>query len=134
LTPENIRHNVQVEWALSEEAWLAGETLLPAGLFRRAITQYYYAAFHAVRATLLTRDVQPKTHSGTRSELHRRLVRAGHIDHTVARALGELQKNREDADYSGELQFVREDAEEARSAASDLRDALSSLLRSEGWR
>lgn len=133
MTPENIRYNAGQEWNLSEEAYTEAETLNRAGLRRGALTRYYYAAFHAVRAALLTRSVEPTTHSGTRSEFSRAFVRTALVSRDVARALTSLQKEREEADCSRAFLVDDADADEAREAASTVRNAIEALLRAEGW-
>lgn len=133
MTPENIKYNVRQEWNLSDEAWREAETLYEAGLKRGALTRYYYAAFHAVRAALLTRNVEPTTHSGMRSEFSRAFVRTALVSRDVARALTSLQKEREEADYSRAFSADDADADEARDAATTVRNAIEILIHGEGW-
>lgn len=133
MTPENRRRNLQQEWALSQEAWEEGEGLLSLGHFRGAIGRYSYATYHAAVGALLTRELEPKTHAGIRREFHGAFVRTQVVSREDAQALGDLQREREDADYSRAAAFERSDAEGARAAAQRFRDVLALVLRAEGW-
>lgn len=133
MTPENRRLNVTEEWALSEEEWLAGEQLLQVGLFRPAVSRYYYSLFHAVRSLLLSEGVEPRTHQGIQNEFYRRFVRDGPLSSPLARVFSHLQKDREDADYSRSAVFSEESARAARASATSLREAIRSLLGQGGW-
>lgn len=133
MTSENKRLNVASTWALVKDCLRAGDLLLEQGLFRDAINRFYYACFHAASAALLSRDSEPKTHSGTRAELHRLLVMTGHLDRGALKTLASLQKEREDCDYDRDFVVT---AETARADAVDAHafcDNVRRLLQSEGW-
>ncbi|MBI3929110.1 MAG: HEPN domain-containing protein [Armatimonadetes bacterium] len=114
MTGENRRANLNREWKLSQESFCDGETLLASGSYRGAMTHFYYACLQAARAALLSEGVEPRTHSGVRSEFARLFVRPGSIPRSAARALAYLEKRREDAHYDREADFQEEDALEAR--------------------
>jgi len=118
---------------LSEEAWKDAEALRVSGSIRGAISRYYYAAFYAARAALVSRSLEPKTHSGTRTQFMREFVHADLIQRETARALTDLQKEREEADYDRVAGFVPADVEDAMHAAKEFRGAVQSMLRAQGW-
>lgn len=128
---ETVRHNVRLEWGLSETAWQEGEALLAAGLFRGAVARYYYSVFHGARAVLLSRDLEPSTPTGVRVAYTRTFVRPGVLPRETARILGALQQERQDADYTRDFDVDRGDAEEARHDASAFRDIVSFRLRAD---
>lgn len=133
MTSENKRLNVASAWVKVKDSLAAGDLLLENGLFRDAVNRFYYACFHAVVAALLSRDSEPKTHSGARSELHRLIVEPGHLDRSYLKTLANLQKDREDCDYDRDY-IVTEAA--ARADAADAHAfclAVSELLQREGW-
>ncbi len=135
MSPENRRANLRDEWALSTEAWLTGELALASNkeVYRSAVNRFYYCCLHAARAALLTEGLEPKSHGGVRAEFHRRFVQTGKIPHPIARVLGDLQSQRESADYDRTVSFSREDAEYARTSASEFRNALERMLTDEQW-
>ena len=107
--------------------------LLPANLLRPAISQYYYAAFHAAVAALLSRGLEPRTRSGVKTEFSRVFLHGGLLPPSLGTALRHLEDDREAADYAREAVFTRQDADEARVGAAALRDAVRALLLREGW-
>lgn len=133
MTPENRRRNLQQEWTLSDEAWQDAEDLLMLGRARGAVGRYYYASFHAAQGALLTRELEPKTHAGVRSEFSRVFVQTGILTREEAQALTDLQKEREAADYSRTATFEQQDAVDARALTQRFRDAVAAVLRTEGW-
>lgn len=133
LTGDNRRANLGEEWELSDGAWAEGEALLAARQPRGAITRYYYAAFHAARAALLTRESEPRSHGGVVSEFSRHFVRTDLIDSRLVRVLGRLESDRTEADYARAVVFTMPDAEEARDAARAFREAVRDLLVREQW-
>lgn len=133
MTEENRRFNLRNEWAISQQEWEAGQQLEQLGFFRQAVGRYYYSLYHAVKAALLSRGLEPATHSGLVSEFHRLFVHSGHLSPARARALGRLQREREEADYAPAIQFSPSDAEQARQSASDLRGFIEQLLVAEDW-
>ena len=50
MSPENKRANAAAELVRAEESLRAAAVLLREGLFNDAVSDAYYAAFHAVRA------------------------------------------------------------------------------------
>lgn len=133
MTEANRRTNLQAEWRAGERAWQQGEVLLEAGHPDGALNRYYYSAFHAAAAALLAEGVEAVTHNGVRSQLHMHFVKSGRLSLTLASKLTALQKQREDADYDSSVEFDADQARWAREAAAELREALESWLRSQGW-
>lgn len=133
MTEENRRLNIADEWHLSEESWKSAELLREAGQWRDSVGRYYYAAFHAARAALLARGQEPRTHAGVSSQFSRLFVRSGLLEPRHSRLLGRLQRDREQADYSREVIFTEEDANETRAEVSNFRAAVCDMLTAEGW-
>jgi len=130
---KNRRQNVLDEIARGEQALRAAEALLGLGLNSDAISRAYYAAYHFLRALLLTRGIEPKTHAGAISQFSLEFVRAGLLPSSHNRLLGGLQRMRELADYDAAVQFSEDDAkseiEDARAFAME----AQGLLTREGW-
>ncbi|MGE0490526.1 MAG: HEPN domain-containing protein [Vulcanimicrobiota bacterium] len=133
MSPENREFNLSQEWKASTEEFEAGEQLAALGFHRQAVGRFYYAAYHAAKAALLARGLEPATHSGLISEFHRVYVHNGDLDPSRARLLNKLQRDREEAEYRPAVLFTPDDVTNAREAAVDLRDYLGQLLADEGW-
>lgn len=133
MTPENRKFNLSEEWKASTEDLEAGNQLAALGYHRQAVGQFYYSAFHAARAGLLSRGLEPASPAGLLSEFYRVFVHQGDLAPARARHLRNLHGDREDAEYAPAVVFTADDVTSAREAAVDLRDYLGQLLASEGW-
>ncbi|MBI2892955.1 MAG: HEPN domain-containing protein [Deltaproteobacteria bacterium] len=133
MTEENRRHNLEIEVARAEQALLATEALLERGLHADSVSRAYYAVFHFLRALLLTRGLEPRTHGGAIHLFNVELVRAGLMPASHNRLLAGLQRSRELADYDAAVTFSEDDAraelEDARRFGADAR----ALLVRDGW-
>jgi uncharacterized protein (UPF0332 family) len=133
VTAENAKKNIAIERERGDGSLRSAEVLLREGLYADAVSRAYYAAFHYARALLLTIGEEPITHAGVERLLHRDLVRGGAMAPDVARLLGRLMKNRLDADYTSEVVFTREAAQEEIDAARRFVEAAIAQLAAGGW-
>jgi uncharacterized protein (UPF0332 family) len=133
LTGENRRRNIAVEVARGDEALRESEQLVTASMPTGAVSRAYFAAFHYARALLLTIGEEARTHRGVVQLLHRDLVREGKLDPNVASLLSQLQRFRQDADYSAEMVFTSEMATRELDAARTFIDTARELLVRDGW-
>ncbi len=133
MTAENAKKNIAIERERGDGSLRSAEVLLREGLYADAVSRAYYAAFHYARALLLTIGEEPITHAGVERLLHRDLVRGGAMAPDVARLLGRLMKNRLDADYTSEVVFTREAAQEEIDAARRFVEAAIAQLAAGGW-
>jgi uncharacterized protein (UPF0332 family) len=133
VTNDNRRRNIADEVARAEEARKAARALVALGLHADAVSRAYYSVFHFVRAVLLTRGVEPKSHAGAIHLWNTEIVRAGLAPSSYNRLLAGLQRARELADYDAAVTFSAEDAAaELADADRFATDALA-LLRKDGW-
>lgn len=133
MTEANRRHNLKREWELSEEAWQEAELLLEAGRARGALTRFYYAAFHAACAALLTEGIETTTHASIRSKLSEHFIKPGRLPNDLARLLALLQQLREDADYEREIAIDLEQARAARADSERVRLSIRNWLVANDW-
>src|SRR5262249_54054240 len=133
VTNENRKRNILDEVRRAEQAMKAAEGLVALGLFNDAVSRAYYAAFHMLRAALLSRGVEPKTHAGAIHLFNTELVRAGIFPTSHNRLLGSLQRARELADYDAAVVFGKDDAEAEIVAAGSFIARVIEFLRGEGW-
>ena len=76
-----------------------------------AINRLYYAAFYAVQALLLTKNLSSAKHSGIRSLFQQQFVKEGIIPKELGRFYNQLYKNRQKSDYEDYVQFDKEQAD-----------------------
>jgi len=121
---ENRKLNAQAEIEASGEALSAAQALLAVGLLRSAVSRLYYAMFHVVRALVMSRGFDPRTHEGVETLFGLHFVRASVVDLRFGRLFAHLQKFREQADYgpvlaldAGEVERVRSGSRQSQSRA-----------------
>ena len=86
-----------------------GDLLAEQHSYGGAANRYYYAAFHAARALLATRNVDSARHAGVIALFQQHFVKSGDFPADVARALPRSFEKRLSSDYSD---FVDISAEE----------------------
>jgi uncharacterized protein (UPF0332 family) len=131
MTGDNREKNIAIEVARGDEALREAEALLHASMPTGAVSRAYFAAFHFARALLFTVGEETRTHRGLVQLLHRDLVREGKLDANVASLLSQLQRFRQDADYSAEIVFTQEMAKREVDAARVFITAAKELLASD---
>ncbi|OGQ26062.1 MAG: hypothetical protein A2138_21050 [Deltaproteobacteria bacterium RBG_16_71_12] len=105
MTNEGRQQSAAEELARAREELAAARHLLGLGLGRIALTRAYFACFHAARAALFARDIEPKSHSGAVTLFNLHFVKTGLASIGCSALLARLQKYREAADY-GDAFFV----------------------------
>jgi uncharacterized protein (UPF0332 family) len=61
---ENVTRNAEAELRRADEALRASTVLLREALYNDAISDAYYACFHAIRALPFTLGQEPRSHRG----------------------------------------------------------------------
>jgi uncharacterized protein (UPF0332 family) len=133
VTGENRRRNIADELARADQAVRAAGALLGLGLHADAISRAYYGAFHSLRALLLSRGLEAKTHGGAIHLFNTEFVRPGLFASSHNRVLAGIQRSRELADYDAAVSFSREDAEDCLRDAEAFRGEALTLLQRENW-
>ncbi len=133
MTEDNKRKNLRDEIARATDALRAAEALVGLGLHADAVSRAYYGAFHLLRALLLSRGVEPKSHAGAIHLFNTELVRTGMFPSSHNRLLAGLQRARELADYDAAVVFSEQDARAELALARELEAAALEHLRREGW-
>jgi len=83
--------------------------------------------FYAASAALLSRDVQVKSHAGTRTRFADLFVRAGQVDRGLLVIYTTLMTRRMAADYDGSVpdtESVRRDIDDADAFVSRIRTLI----------
>ena len=128
MSPENARKNAADEMRRARESLRAAEVLAREALYADAVSDAYYAAFHAVRALLLSLGEEPRSHRGALHLFNVHFVRTGKVDARHLSTLARAQYNRIGADYGASTRFEQKDAEDEIVGARELVDAAAKLL------
>jgi uncharacterized protein (UPF0332 family) len=97
-----------------------------------AVSRAYYAAFHAVRALLVTVGQSPATHHGALTLFNLLFIKTGKLDMELGRFFTNLRDDREAADYELFANVDRKLAERAVAEADRLVAEARTYLRREG--
>jgi uncharacterized protein (UPF0332 family) len=133
VTDENRRRNIADEIDRADQALRAVRALLDLGLHADSVSRAYYGALHALRALLLSRGVDAKTHAGAIHVFNVEFVRAGLFASSHNRLLAGIQRSRELADCDAAVSFSSADAEACLRDAETFRADALARLRDEGW-
>ncbi len=96
----------------AEERLKAARHLYEQAYYEDSISRSYYAIFFATKALLLTKDIDPRTHSGVKNQFAQRFVKTKEIEPEFNDILKEAKEIREMGDYN---EFYSASTEEARS-------------------
>jgi uncharacterized protein (UPF0332 family) len=132
LTPENRKLNIQEELFRARESFQAAEILFERKLFSDGASRLYYHVFHLVRALLLTKGLEPKSHQGLLRPLGLHFVKPGFLDPSDSHVVARLMKYREEADYNPSWVFTAEDARQLINEAQQLEGKIIRLLEASG--
>lgn len=132
-TEDKRRENLSLEIERGDASLKAAETLASATLLDDAVSRAYCAAFHRLRALLVTAGLEPRTHSGTHDLFFQDFVATGLAPRELARLFSVLQKLREQSDYARAFRASEQDATEQLEATRHIRTWPEQYLRDNGW-
>ncbi len=102
--------------ARARETFEEGDHLLAKGALMGAVNRFYYAAFHAARSLLATRQLDSSRHSGVISLFQQHFVKTGIVRQEQAKALPRSFEKRQDTDYGDFATVTLEEAEAIRES------------------
>jgi uncharacterized protein (UPF0332 family) len=112
----------------ARESLRAAEVLEREALYADAVSDAYYATFHAIRALLFTIGEEPRSHRGALHLFNVHFVRTGKVEARHLSTISRAQYDRVSADYGAGRVFTREEAREEIGAAAELLAAVAALL------
>jgi uncharacterized protein (UPF0332 family) len=131
LTTENKKTNIKEELARAQDCLRSAALLDAHGQTADAVSRLYYYVYHAVRALLLSKGLEPKTHEGTVRLLGLHFVKPGILDVKASHVFPKLMKYREEADYNPSYVFTHDDYESFKEEAAVLYSAVVKFLKKE---
>jgi len=117
---ENKRENIREEIERASEARRAAELLFSNDFNKDAISKLYYFLLYGVRALLLTKGLEPKSHEGALRLLGLHFVKEGLFMAQDSHIFSKLMKFREEADYNPSYIFTEEDFKDLAKEADNL--------------
>jgi uncharacterized protein (UPF0332 family) len=131
MTEDNRRENICAELERATEALAAATLLYENGFVSDAISRLYYFVLYHVRALLLSKGLEPRSHDGALRLLGLHFVREGLLDKRAAQVFSKLMKFREEADYNPISMFTKEDFVLFKKEAEIFAALIKSLLKRE---
>lgn len=131
MTEDNRKENIRAELDRAAEAIAAATLLYENGYISDAVSRLYYFVLYNIRALLLSKSLEPRSHEGALRLLGLHFVREGLMDKSTAQIFSKLMKFREEADYNPVSMFTKEDYIAYRREAEHLTAAIREYL--EKW-
>jgi hypothetical protein len=133
VTEENKRENIKVEMEGAAKAMAEADLLFANGFFKGAVSRLYYSLLYTVRALLLTRGLEPKSHEGALRLFSLHFVNEGPFEVKASHIFSKMMKYREEADYNPAYIFASDDFVGLRKEAEDLSDRIKAYLKETGY-
>ncbi len=132
MTPEQ-QEKVQKAFARSEVTLREMEILLQAGFYLGAVDRGYYAAFQAVTAALLSKELEFARHAAVIAHFGKEFAKTGLLDTKHHQALIEAFNLRQKVDYDYTTAINEETAQRVIEGCRELVEAVRVYLRREGY-
>lgn len=129
MTKDNRRQNINAEMERAAEALAAATLLSENGYINDAISRLYYFILYNVRALLLSKDIEPRSHEGAIRLLGLHFIKSGLMSKSNAQIFSKLMKYREEADYNPISIFAKEDFVAFKDEAVSLATAIKKYLK-----
>ncbi len=126
---ENKKENIREEISRAHEAMKASDLLFENNFVKDAVAKLYYAFLYTIRALLLTKGFEPKSHEGALRLFGLHFVKRGVFEAKDAHIFSKLMKYREEADYNPSYIFTHEDFIELKKEAECVLLKISSYLK-----
>ncbi len=133
MTEENKRKNIREEMERAAKAIDAATLLFDSGFFNDAVSRLYYFLLYNIRALLLTRGLEPKSHEGALRLLGLHFVKEGIFEAKVSHTFSKLMKYREEADYNPSYIFTSEDFIEFKKEAKEMSKSIKAYLKRKNY-
>ena len=96
----------------AEERLESAEILLKSKQYADSISRSYYAVLDAARTLLVLDKVFPKSHAGVIAQFNLHYIKTGIFPKSFGQLLTRVEKSRTEADYSFEIDFTKDEAQD----------------------
>jgi hypothetical protein len=129
MTEDNRKENIHAELNRADDAIKAADLLFDHSFVSDAVSRLYYFVLYHIRALLLSKGLEPRSHEGALRLLGLHFIRENLIKKDVAQIFSKLMKFREEADYNPISMFAKEDYIEYKAEAQALADTIRKYLK-----
>jgi uncharacterized protein (UPF0332 family) len=133
MSEENKKANITEDLNRALKALESADILFKHGNYSDAVSRLYYFLFHVMKALLLSRGLEPKSHEGTLRLFGMHFVKEGIFLPSDSHIFSRLLKYREEADYNTSYVFTNEDFIEFKKDCEALYSKILNYLKSEKY-
>lgn len=130
---KNKKENILEELQRAMRAMGAANLLFNNGFLNDALSRLYYFLLYNIRALLLTKGFEPKSHEGALRLFALHFVKERLFVAKDSHIFSKLMKYREEADYNPSYVFTREDFVEFKKEAENLSYKIKNYLKRESY-
>ena len=133
MTEENKKENIKTELEGAAKTLLEADLLFKNSFFKGAVSRLYYFLLYSIRALLLTKGLEPKSHEGALRLFSLHFVRENIFKTKASHVFSKMMKYREEADYNPAYVFTKEDFVELHKEVGALSDDIIAYLKEKGY-
>jgi uncharacterized protein (UPF0332 family) len=133
MTEENKKENIKAELEGAAKTILEADLLFKNSFFKGAVSRLYYSLLYSIRALLLIKGLEPKSHEGALRLFSLHFVKEGRFEAKASHVFSKMMKYREEADYNPAYIFSKEDFVELRKEVGELSDEIMAYLKEKGY-
>ena len=133
MTEENKKENIREEIERAAKSKDAANLLFENRFFNDAVSKLYYGVLYHMRALLLSKGLEPKSHEGVLRLLGLHFVKEGIFEAGDSHVFSKLMKFREEADYDPSYVFTEIDFVTLRGEAETLSGKIKVYLKGKGY-
>jgi len=130
---EKLRDQLQRMIRKASRSLSAARRHIEEGDYDFASSRAYYAAFYAVEAILLTKQLAFSKHSAAIGAFNRHFVKTGVFPKDFSKYISRLFRERQTGDYEFDLSIEESDAQEDVRIAESILEAITAYLAQKGF-
>lgn len=132
MNDENKKAAVREELGRADEAYRAAELLFENDFLPDAVSKLYYYLLYHLRALLLLKELEPRSHEGVLRLFGLHFVKNGPFEAADSHIVSKMMKLREEADYNPSYTFTVEDYCQFRNEVSAVSEKVKKILKDNG--
>lgn len=133
MTEENKSVNIREELIRADQSIKAACLLYKNGFLSDAISRLYYFLLYNIRALLLTKGFEPKSHEGALRLFSLHFIKSGLFEIKYSHVFSKMMKYREEADYNPSYLFTEDDFVNFSKESGELAAKVKDYLKKEGY-
>lgn len=130
---EELQQELQLMIQKADRSISAARRHIEAGDYDFASSRAYYAAFYAMQAALLTKDLSPAKHAGVIRSFNQHFIKTGIFPVEFSKFISRLLRARQTGDYMFDLSINEDQARFDVQLAENVLEAIGDYLRHEGF-